>query len=29
MIKPTMEALLTDDQQHFDDLIRRKEEEVL
>jgi hypothetical protein len=29
MIKPTMEALPTDDQQHFDDLIRREEEEVL
>jgi hypothetical protein len=29
IIKPTLEALLADDQQPFDDLVRRKEEEVL
>jgi hypothetical protein len=29
IIKPTMGALLANDQQPFDDLVRRKEEEVL
>jgi hypothetical protein len=29
IIKPTLEALLVDDQQHFDDLRRHYEEEVL
>jgi hypothetical protein len=29
IIKPTLEALQADDQQPFDDLVRRKEEEVL
>jgi excinuclease UvrABC ATPase subunit len=29
IIKPTMEALPADDQQPFDDLIRREKEEVL
>jgi hypothetical protein len=29
IIKPTLEALPTDDQQPFNDLMRREEEEVL
>jgi hypothetical protein len=28
-LKPTMEAVPTNDQHHFDDLIRREEEEVM